>query len=46
MTSQLYFEGANGNNDGGEYQVKEIWDNAIYDRESDGGHLAGLYYLV
>ncbi len=46
MTFRLDFEGANGNGDGGEYEVKKIWDNAIYDRESDGGHLPSLHYLV
>ena len=33
------------NNEGGEYEVKAIYDSAVYARESTG-HLSGLYYLV
>ena len=29
-----------------EYEVKAIWDNAVYANESESGHLPGLYYLV
>ena len=32
--------------DGGEYKVEVIWDSAVYIRESELGHLPGLYYLV
>ena len=28
------------------YKVKEIWDSAVYARESKLGHLPGLYYLI
>ncbi len=42
-TSQLEFEG-DGNGD--EYEVEVICDSAVYARESDSGHLPGLYYLV
>ena len=34
-----------GDNKSGEYKVDAIWDNAIYARESESGHLPGLYYL-
>ena len=30
----------------GEYEVEVIWDNEVYSRESESGHLPGLYYLV
>ena len=33
-----------GNNK--EYKVEVIWDSAVYTRESESGHLLGLYYLV
>ena len=39
---QLEFE---ENNDE-EYEVEGIWDSAIYAKESEVGHLPGLYYLV
>ena len=29
-----------------EYEVEAIWDSAVYARESESGHLPGLYYLV
>ena len=32
--------------DSGEYEVEAIWDSAVYVRESESGHLPGLYYLV
>lgn len=34
-----------GDNKGGEYKVKAIYDSAIYVNES-AGHFPGLYYLV
>ena len=40
---QLEFE-AGGNNQ--EYKMEGICDNAVYARESEAGHLLGLYYLV
>ena len=33
-------------NESGEYEVEAIWDSAVYVRESESGHLPGLYYLV
>ena len=33
-------------NDSREYKVEAIWDSAVYARESESGHLLGLYYLV
>ena len=30
----------------GEYKVEAIWDSKVYARESESGHLPGLYYLV
>ena len=33
-------------NEGGEYKVEAIRDSAVYARESESGHLLGLYYLV
>ena len=30
----------------GEYEVETIRDSAVYARESESGHLPGLYYLV
>ena len=33
-------------NNSGEYKMKAIWDNAIYARESELGHLSSFYYLV
>ena len=35
-----------GDNDSGEYEVEAIRDSAVYARESESGHLPGLYYLV
>ena len=32
--------------DSGEYEVEAIRDSAVYARESESGHLPGLYYLV
>ena len=32
--------------DNEEYKVEAIWDSAVYARESESGHLPGLYYLV
>ena len=32
--------------DNGEYEVEAIRDSAVYARESESGHLPGLYYLV
>ena len=40
---QLEFE-AGSNNE--EYEVEDIRDSAVYARESEAGHLLGLYYLV
>ena len=34
-----------GSNDR-EYEVEEIWDSAVYAKESATGQLLGLYYLV
>ena len=31
---------------GEKYNVEAIWNNAVYARESESGHLPGLYYLV
>ena len=33
-------------NESGEYEVKVIWDSAVYAKESESGYLPGLYYLV
>ena len=30
----------------GKYKVEAIWDSEVYARESESGHLLGLYYLV
>ena len=35
-----------GDDDSGEYEVEAIRDSAVYARESESGHLPGLYYLV
>ena len=40
---QLKFE-AGGDNE--EYEVESICDSAVYARESETGHLLGLYNLV
>ena len=34
------------NDKNGEYEVKAIWDSEVYARESESGHLPGLYYLI
>ena len=34
------------NNKNGEYELEAIWESKIYVRESESGHLPGLYYLV
>ena len=43
IAEQLEFE-ASGNKK--EYKVKGIYNSAVYARESEAGHLPGLYYLV
>ena len=35
-----------GNNDSGEYKVETIRDSVVYARESESGHLPGLYRLI
>ena len=40
---QIEFDIGNNN---GRYKVKAIWDSVVYTRESESGHLLGLYYLV
>ena len=35
-----------GDNEGGKYKVEAICDSVVYARESETGHLPGLYYLV
>ena len=35
-----------GDDKSGEYKVEVIWDSAVYARESELGHLSGLYYFV
>ena len=35
-----------GDNESGKYEVEAICDSAVYARESESGHLLGLYYLV
>ena len=35
-----------GDDKSGEYEVKAIRDSAVYARESESGHLLGLYYLL
>ena len=32
--------------DSGKYKMEAIWDSAVYTKESESGHLLGLYYLV
>ena len=41
---QIEFD--SGDNESGEYKVEAIWDSTVYVRESELGHLLGLYYLV
>ena len=36
----------NAGNKNGEYEVEAISDSKVYARESESGHLPGLYYLV
>ena len=36
----------NAGDNSGEYKVEAIRDSAVYARESESGHLLGLYYLV
>ncbi len=43
VMSQLEFE---SDDEGEEYEIETICDSAVYARESDSGHLPGLYYLV
>ena len=43
ITEQLEFEAGGDNN---EYEVEDIHDSAVYARESEAGHLLGVYYLV
>ena len=35
-----------GDDDSWKYEVEVIWDNAVYAKELESGHLPGLYYLV
>lgn len=42
-TSQFEFDDSGGRE---KYEVGAIRDSAVYARESDSGHLSGLYYLV
>ena len=35
-----------GDDDSGDYKVEAIRDSAVYAKESESGHLPGLYYLV
>ena len=35
-----------GDDESREYEVEAIRDSAVYARESESGHLPGLYYLV
>ena len=30
----------------GKYKVEVMWDTIVYARESESGHLSGLYYLI
>ena len=39
-------EELDGGDDSGEYEVEAIWDSVVYAKESELGHLPGLYYLV
>ena len=32
--------------DGEEYKVEAIWNNAVYASKSESGQLPGLYYLI
>lgn len=32
--------------DGKEYEMEEIWDNAVYAKKLVVGHLLSLYYLI
>ena len=33
-------------NENGKYEVEVIWDSKVYAKESESGHLSGLYYLI
>ena len=35
-----------GDNESRKYEMETIWDSALYARESESGHLPGLYYLI
>ena len=35
-----------GDDESREYEVEAIWDSAVYVKESESGHLPGLFYLV
>ena len=35
-----------GDNESGEYEMKAIYNSAVYARESESGHLLELYYQV
>ena len=39
-------EELNADDNSREYEMKAIWDNAVYMRELKLGHLPGLYHLV
>lgn len=41
--TQLEFKASDNNE---VYELKEIYDNAIFVKKSDAGHLLGLYYLI
>ena len=40
---QIEFDAGNNS---GKYKMEAIWNSAVYARESESGHLPGLYYLV
>ena len=42
IVEQLEFKAGNDE----EYEVEGILDSAVYAKESEAGHLPGLYYLV
>ena len=35
-----------GDDESGEYKLETIRDSMVYARESESGHLLGLYYLI
>ena len=43
IVEQLEFEAGSNNK---KYEVEGICNSAVYARESEAGHLPGLYYLV